>query len=164
MHGFGTPVKRPPDSITPRFRRPIRNNIHPSKNTSPITKKEGPRDNAFQHRLPAFNAFLRTPRAFPLPCLSLTNRENREQGFYKVKNLGRGRGRFGGGRGPLLETGSPPPSHFPPPPPPPISHNNLLPERHAHVAVDEHVRLHVLADGLRRGGGKLREDFVGIAL
>lgn len=48
--------------------------------------------------------------------------------------------------------------------PPPISHNNLLPERHAHVAVDEHVRLHVLADGLRRGGGKLREDFVGIAL
>ena len=111
MHGFGTPVKRPPDSITPRFRRPIRNNIHPSKNTSLITKKS-PRDNAFQHRLPAFNAFLRTPRAFPLP----------------------------------------------------ISHNNLLPERHAHVAVDEHVRLHVLADGLRRGGGKLREDFVGIAL
>ena len=148
MHGFGTPVKRPPDSITPRFRRPIRNNIHPSKNTSLITKKS-PRDNAFQHRLPAFNAFLRTPRAFPLPCLSLTNRENREQGFYKVKNLGRGRGRFGGGnpaRVPLL------------------SHNNLLPERHAHVAVDEHVRLHVLADGLRRGGGKLREDFVGIAL
>ena len=48
--------------------------------------------------------------------------------------------------------------------PPPISHNNLLSERHAHVAVDEHVRLHVLADGLRRGGGKLREDFVGIAL
>lgn len=39
MHGFGTPVKRPPDSITPRFRRPIRNNIHPSKNTSLITKK-----------------------------------------------------------------------------------------------------------------------------
>ena len=153
MHGFGTPVKRPPDSITPRFRRPIRNNIHPSKNTSPITKKEGPRDNAFQHRLPAFNAFLRTPRAFPLPCLSLTNRENREQGFYKVKNLGRGRGRFGGGWGTRRV-----------PLPPPISHNNLLPERHAHVAVDEHVRLHVLADGLRRGGGKLREDFVGIAL
>ena len=109
MHGFGTPVKRPPDSITPRFRRPIRNNIHPSKNTSLITKKS-PRDNAFQHRLPAFNAFLRTPRAFPLPCLSLTNRENREQGFYKVKNLGRGRGRFGGGRGTFLKKGSPSPS------------------------------------------------------
>lgn len=40
MHGFGTPVKRPPDSITPRFRRPIRNNIHPSKNTSLINKKK----------------------------------------------------------------------------------------------------------------------------
>lgn len=66
MHGFGTPVKRPPDSITPRFRRPIRNNIHPSKNTSPITKKEGPRDNAFQHRLPAFNALLPTLRTVPL--------------------------------------------------------------------------------------------------
>lgn len=78
----------------------------------------------------------------PFPAFLWQTGKTVEQGFDKVKNLGRG-------RVPL---------------PPPISHNNLLPERHAHVAVDEHVRLHVLADGLRRGGGKLREDFVGIAL
>lgn len=68
-----------------------------------------------------------------------------------------------GGEGGGLEGGGEPFSRKVPLPPP-ISHNNLLSERHAHVAVDEHVRLHVLADGLRRGGGKLREDFVGIAL
>ena len=68
-----------------------------------------------------------------------------------------------GGEGGGLEGGVEPFSRRVPLPPP-ISHNNLLSERHAHVAVDEHVRLHVLADGLRRGGGKLREDFVGIAL
>ena len=74
-----------------------------------------------------------------------------------VKSLGRMRG---GG----VEEGRRQPFSRRVPLPPPISHNNLLSERHAHVAVDEHVRLHVLADGLRRGGGKLREDFVGIAL
>ena len=112
MHGFGTPVKRPPDSITPRFRRPIRNNITLQKILPPSQKKKARETMLSNHRLPAFNAFLRAPRAFPLPSLSLTNRENREQGFNTVKNLGRGRGRFGGGRGTFLQKGSPPPSNF----------------------------------------------------
>ncbi|WP_418449429.1 hypothetical protein, partial [Bilophila wadsworthia] len=65
MHGFGTPVKRPPDSITPRFRRPIRNNIHPSKNTSLITKKEGPQGNGFQP--PPAGLQCISPRATSIP-------------------------------------------------------------------------------------------------
>lgn len=66
MHGFGTPVKRPPDSITPRFRRPIRNNIHTSKNISPIAKKKARKAMVSNHRLPAFNALLPTLRTVPL--------------------------------------------------------------------------------------------------
>lgn len=65
------------------------------------------------HRLPAFNAFLRAPRAFPLPSLSLTNRENREQGFNKVKNLGRGRGEAWRGEGNPSLKRFPSPLQFP---------------------------------------------------
>ena len=92
----------------------------------------------------------------PFPALSFVWQTGKtvEQGFDKIKMLGEEGGGLEGGGEPFSRRT----------PPPPISHNNLLSERHAHVAVDEHVRLHVLADGLRRGGGKLREDFVGIAL
>ena len=149
MHGFGTPVKRPPDSITPGSAAPYGTTSTLQK-YFPIKKKKA-RETMFPTSPAGLQCVSPHATSIPLPCLSLTNRENREQGFYKVKNLGRGGGLEGN---PSLE-GFPSPS---------TSHNNLLPERHAHVAVDEHVRLHVLADGLRRGGGKLREDFVGIAL
>ena len=39
MHGFGTPVKRPPDSITPRFRRPMRTTSTLQKTFLPSQKR-----------------------------------------------------------------------------------------------------------------------------
>lgn len=73
MHGFGTPVKRPPDSITPRFRRPMRTTstlqktfLPTSKNISPIAKKKARKAMVSNHRLPAFNALLPTLRTVPL--------------------------------------------------------------------------------------------------
>ena len=97
------------------------------------------------------------PMTAPSPSLPFFGKQG------KPLNRDSIRSKILGGEGGVLEGGGEPVSRKVPHPPP-ISHNNLLPERHAHVAVDEHVRLHVLADGLRRGGGKLREDFVGIAL
>ena len=154
MHGFGTPVKRPPDSITPRFRRPMRTTSTLQKFS--YRKKEGPQGNGFQP--PPTGLQCASPRATSIPpSLPFFGKQE------KPLNRDSIRSKILGGEGGGLEGGGEPFSRRVPLPPP-ISHNNLLPERHAHVAVDEHVRLHVLADGLRRGGGKLREDFVGIAL
>ena len=66
MHGFGTPVKRPPDSITPRFRRPMRTTSTLQKNISSIAKKKARKAMVSNHRLPAFNALLPTLRTVPL--------------------------------------------------------------------------------------------------
>ena len=106
------------------------------------------------------------PMTAPSPSLPFFGKQGKPLNRDSIRSKilgGEGGGLEGGREGGGLEGGGEPFSRRVPLPPP-ISHNNLLSERHAHVAVDEHVRLHVLADGLRRGGGKLREDFVGIAL
>lgn len=94
MHGFGTPVKRPLTVTSVPL--PHTEQHPPFKNTSFIITKS-PRDNAklFQHRLPAFNAFLRTPREIPpFPAFSLTNRETVNR-IYKASTILGGREKQG---------------------------------------------------------------------
>ncbi|MDU4377777.1 MAG: hypothetical protein E7I62_19500, partial [Bilophila wadsworthia] len=90
MHGFGTPVKRPPDSITPRFRRPMRTTSTLQKTFLPSQKRRPARQwfptTAYR---PSMRFSARHEHS-PFPAFLWQTGKTVEQGFDKVKNLGRG--------------------------------------------------------------------------
>lgn len=94
--------------------------------------------------------------AFPFTAFLWQTGKTVEQGFDKVKNLGRGRGEAWRGEGnPSLER-FPSPLQFP---------TTIYFPNVTRMSLSTNTSACMfLADGLRRGGGKLREDFVGIAL